>query len=141
MIIKPNNEAYIKFDMYIIILLNFVGFCSTHPIFFCYSFLLIIYRTWCIWHTRCFGSVDIVGILKHVLWGPLWLMHISFIIYQKNKLWSSLISPSSTGKNAKIVRSDIMIGVRTPVPPLCMCEFMMALSSRLSTKKYIYYDL
>jgi len=28
-----------------------------------------------------------------------------------------------------------MTGVRTPVPPLCVCEFMMVLSSRLSKKK------
>jgi len=28
-----------------------------------------------------------------------------------------------------------MTGVRTPVPSLCMCEFMMALPSRLPTKK------
>jgi len=28
-----------------------------------------------------------------------------------------------------------MIGVRTLVPPLCVCEFMMTLSSRLSQKK------
>jgi len=30
-----------------------------------------------------------------------------------------------------------MTRVRTPVPPFCMCEFMMTLSSRLSTKKRI----
>jgi len=46
-----------------------------------------------------------------------------------------LISPSSTCKNAEIVRPDIMIGVQTPIPLLCVCEFMMALSSRLSTQK------
>jgi len=44
------------------------------------------------------------------------------------------ISPSSTGKNAEIVKLDVMTWVRTPVPPLCVCEFMMAMSSRLSTK-------
>jgi len=27
-----------------------------------------------------------------------------------------------------------MIGVRIPVPPLCVCEFMIALPSRLSKK-------
>jgi len=46
-----------------------------------------------------------------------------------------LISPTSTGKNAEIVRSDVMTEGRTPVPPLYVCEFMMALSSRLSKKK------
>jgi len=37
-------------------------------------------------------------------------------------------------QNVKIVRPDVMTGVRTPVPPL-MCEFIMALPFRLSTKK------
>jgi len=45
------------------------------------------------------------------------------------------ISPNSTDKNAEIVRSDVMIGVRTPVHSLYVCEFMMALSSRLFIKK------
>jgi len=44
---------------------------------------------------------------------------------------------SSIGKNDKIVRPDVMIGVRTPIPPLCVCKFMMVLSSRLSTKKIL----
>jgi len=39
------------------------------------------------------------------------------------------------------IRLDVMTGVRTPVPPLCVCEFMMVLSSRLSTKKKISWDL
>jgi len=30
-----------------------------------------------------------------------------------------------------------MTGVRILVPPLCVCEFMMALSSRLSTQKKV----
>lgn len=45
------------------------------------------------------------------------------------------ISPSSTGENAEIVRPDIMIEIRTPAPPLCVCEFTMALPFLLSTKK------
>jgi len=45
------------------------------------------------------------------------------------------ISPSSTNKNAEIVRPNVMTGVRTPVPPLCVCEFISVLPSRLSTKK------
>jgi len=49
----------------------------------------------------------------------------------------SLISPNSTGKNTEIVKPDVMTRVQTPVPPLCMCEFMMTLSSRLSTQKKI----
>jgi len=47
----------------------------------------------------------------------------------------SLISLSSTNKNVEIVRLDITIGVQTPVPPLCVCEFKMLLPSLLSTKK------
>jgi len=31
-----------------------------------------------------------------------------------------------------------MIGVRTPIPPLCVYEFVMALSSLLCTKKNYY---
>jgi len=45
------------------------------------------------------------------------------------------ISPNSTGKNVKIVRPDVMTEVRTPVPPLCVCEFMMALASSIYPKK------
>jgi hypothetical protein len=46
-----------------------------------------------------------------------------------------LISPSSTDKNAEIVRPDVMIGVRTPMPSFYVYEFMMALLSRLSKKR------
>jgi len=45
------------------------------------------------------------------------------------------ISPSSTSKNAEIVRSDVMTGVRTMVLPLCVCEFTVVSPSRLSRKK------
>lgn len=45
------------------------------------------------------------------------------------------MSPSSNDKNAEIVRLDVMIRVRTSEPPLCVCEFVLTLSSRLSTKK------
>jgi len=38
-------------------------------------------------------------------------------------------------KNTEIVKPDVMIGVQIPIPPLCVCEFMMTLSSRLSTQK------
>jgi hypothetical protein len=38
----------------------------------------------------------------------------------------------------KLLVSDAMTGVRTPVPPLYACEFLVALSFRLSTKKIIY---
>jgi len=47
------------------------------------------------------------------------------------------ISLSSTDKNVKIVRSDVMTEVRTPVPSLCVCEFMMVLPSLLPTKKMV----
>jgi len=45
-----------------------------------------------------------------------------------------IISLSSTDKNAEIVRLDVKTGVRTPVFSLCVCEFMMTLSSLLSKK-------
>jgi len=35
----------------------------------------------------------------------------------------------------KIVRPDVMIEVRTPVPPLCVRKFMMTLTSRLFYQK------
>jgi len=50
------------------------------------------------------------------------------------KIENCLINPSSTDKNVEIVRSDIMIGVRTPIPLFYVCEFMMVLSSLLSKK-------
>jgi len=40
-------------------------------------------------------------------------------------------------QNAEIVRPDVMTRVRILVPPLCMCEFMMALPSLLSTEKKV----
>lgn len=60
-----------------------------------------------------------------------------YVFAQKKKEWYmfGLISPSSTEKNVKIIRSDIMIRVRIPVPPLYVCEFMMTLLFLLSTKK------
>jgi hypothetical protein len=61
-----------------------------------------------------------------------------FIFLKKSCLKRSdicLISPSSTDKNVEIIRPDVMVRVRTPVPLLCVCDFMIALSSRLSTKQ------
>jgi len=47
----------------------------------------------------------------------------------------AVISPSSTDKKVEFVSPDVMIGVRTPAPPLYVCEFTMALPFLLSTKK------
>jgi len=49
---------------------------------FCYSFLLIIYRTRCIWNL-CFGLSPWLGFQNIVLWWPSWLKHISFTVYKK----------------------------------------------------------
>ena len=45
------------------------------------------------------------------------------------------MTPNSIDKNTEIVRSDDMVRVRIPVPPLYVCEFMMILPSRLSTQE------
>jgi len=41
----------------------------------------------------------------------------------------------STDKNVKIVRLNVITGVRTSILLFYVCEFMMILSSYLSTKK------
>lgn len=56
-------------------------------------------------------------------------------IWQRELTSCCPISPISTSKNVKIVRPNVMIGVQTPIPPLCLCEFMMVLPSCLSKKK------
>jgi len=61
-------------------------------------------------------------------------LYVWWFLYLRIKINTCLISSSSIGKNAEIVRLDVLIGVQTSVPPLYVCEFM---SSRLSTKKKI----
>lgn len=54
-----------------------------------------------------------------------------------NILKNSSINPSSTDKNSKIVKPNVMIGVQTPTPPHCVCDFMMVLLFHLSKKTSI----
>ncbi|RHN54441.1 hypothetical protein MtrunA17_Chr5g0406861 [Medicago truncatula] len=60
------------------------------------------------------------------------IIFVSVNIKQKIE---SLIIPSSTDKNVEIVKPDVLIGVQTLVPPLCVCELMMTLPFLLCTKK------
>ena len=61
-------------------------------------------------------------------------IQIGIKMVERNKLllinktmYCCLISPSSIDKNAKIVRSDVMIRVRTPILPLILLLLFFAL--------------
>jgi len=58
-----------------------------------------------------------------ILYKCWYIITIKKMLINENKYTHRLISLNSIDKNIKIVRSNVMIGIRTPLPLLCMCVY------------------